>query len=164
MRIIAMRRSARAGDRSDLVDELYGPEGLSYLFAQSDVIVLSAPATPETEALLDEDALAQIKPGAVLCNVARGALVDETALIRALEAGRLGAAILDVTREEPLPADHPLWNAPNLYLSPHSSIPPAAYDDRLIALFVANIRRHLEGQRLQNLVEPMTPRVERMPG
>ena len=150
MRTIATRRSARTGDTSALVDALHGPEGLPRLLAESDVVVLCAPATSETHELIDGSALAAMKEGAVLCNVARGALVDERALVQALESGRLGAAILDVTREEPLPAEDPLWSAPNVYLSPHSSIPPDAYDARLLALFARNLRAWSAGERLEN--------------
>ncbi|MCR9092617.1 MAG: D-2-hydroxyacid dehydrogenase [bacterium] len=153
MKTIATRRSARPGDTSDLVDALHGPDGLMDLLAASDVVVLCAPATAETTDLLDAAAFAAMKEGAVLCNVARGALVDEGALAAGLESGRLGAAILDVTRTEPLPKDDPLWDAPNLYLSPHSSIPPDAYDPRLLALFARNLRAYAAGEALENEVD-----------
>ncbi|MEZ4355003.1 MAG: D-2-hydroxyacid dehydrogenase [Myxococcota bacterium] len=152
MRVVATRRSAGPGAVSDEVDALHGPEGLPRLLAESDVVVLAAPATPETEGLIDAGALARMKTGAVLCNVARGALVDEAALCAALESGRLAAAILDVTRAEPLPPDDPLWSAPNLYLSPHCSIPPDAYDERLLALFAENVRVWGQGGSLRNRV------------
>ena len=142
MKTIATRRSAQPGDVSQDVDALFGPSGLDALLEQSDVIVLCAPATAETENLIDARALARMKSGAVLCNVARGALVDEDALLAALVSGQLGAAILDVTRVEPLPPDSALWDAPNLYLSPHSSIPPDAYDARLLSLFAENLVRY----------------------
>jgi phosphoglycerate dehydrogenase-like enzyme len=154
METVATRRRARSGEVSDIVDHLSGPEGLDDLLERSDVVVLCAPATPETKDLVDETALARMKPGAVLCNVARGALVDEAALIRALESEQLAAAILDVTRAEPLPAGDPLWTAPNLYLSPHCAIPPDVYDERLLALFADNLRRYATGQPLKNPVDP----------
>jgi len=153
MKTIATRRSARAGDRSDRVDTLYGPDGLEVLLRDSDVIVLCAPATPETEGLIDATALSRVKPSAVLVNVARGALVDESALIEALVEERLHAAVLDVTRREPLPADDPLWSAPNVYLSPHSSIPPDAYDERFVSVFARNLRHYLAGESLVNEVD-----------
>ncbi|NQZ99475.1 MAG: D-2-hydroxyacid dehydrogenase [Myxococcales bacterium] len=152
MRVIATRRSAGKGAKSPLVDDLFAPEALPQLLGASDVVVLAAPATAETQDLINDAAFERMRPGAVLCNVARGALVDEDALLRALESGRLGAAILDVTREEPLPADHPLWNAPRLYLSPHCSIPPDAYDERVVALFAENLRRYAAEEPLRNLV------------
>lgn len=153
MKTFATRRSARPGDTSPLVDELAGPEGLDALLAASDVVVLCAPATDSTRDLVDRAAIARMKPGAVLCNVARGSLVDEGALREALASGHLGAAILDVTRKEPLPEDDPLWDAPNLYLSPHSSIPPDAYDARLVDLLVENLRRYVAGEPLANEID-----------
>lgn len=153
MKTIATRRSAKPGETSERVDVLHGPEGLPALLAASDVVVLCAPATSETTDLLDVDAFASMKEGAVLCNVARGALVDEVALAAALRSGRLAAAILDVTRQEPLPKDDPLWDAPNLHLSPHSSIPPDAYDSRLLALFARNLRAYAAGEALENEVD-----------
>ncbi len=151
LRTIATRRSARPGDTSPLVDRLLPVSELDALLAESDVLVLCAPATSETTDLIDAGARARLRPGAVLCNVARGALVDEAALCAALESGRLAAAILDVTRREPLPADDPLWDAPNLYLSPHCSIPP---DARLIDLLVENLDRYQRGEPLRNEVDP----------
>lgn len=153
MNTIATRRSARPGDTSELVDVLLGPDGLPTLLAASDVIVLCAPATPETENLIDASALEAMKQGVVLCNVARGALLDEGALIASLEAGRVAAAVLDVTREEPLPPGDPLWSAPNVYLSPHSSIPPDAYDARLLALFARNLRAFAADAPLENEID-----------
>jgi len=144
MKTSATRHSARAGEPSELVDQLHGPGGLGDLLDSADVVVLCAPATPETIDLIDAEAIAAMKPGAVLCNVARGALVA------ALDSGQLGAAILDVTREEPLPKDDPLWSARNLYLSPHLSIPPDAYDARLLALFARNLRAYAAGEALEN--------------
>jgi len=156
MRTIAIRRSARPGDTSPLVDALHGPEGLSALLADADVVVLCAPATADTADLIDANACAAMKRGAVLCNVARGALVDEAALVGALESEHLGAAILDVTREEPLSAEDPLWSAPNVYLSPHSSIPPDAYDARLLALFARNLVAFAGDAPLENEIDLAT--------
>lgn len=162
LRTLATRRSARRGDTSAKVDRLLPASDLDTLLAESDVVVLCAPATPETTDLIDTAALARCRPGAVLCNVARGALVDEQALCQALVRGRLGAAILDVTRREPLPPDDPLWSVPNLYLSPHCSIPPDAYDARLLDLFVENLDRYVRGDPLENEVDlaalPSPPR------
>lgn len=154
MKTIATRRSAGPGATSELVDVLHGPAGLRDLLAASDVVVLCAPATPETTDLIDAGAIAAMKRGAVLCNVARGVLVDEAALVAALESGQLGAAILDVTRAEPLPSGDPLWCAPNAYLTPHASIPPDAYDARLLALFARNLRAYAAGTALENEIEP----------
>jgi phosphoglycerate dehydrogenase-like enzyme len=89
-----------------------------------------------------------------LVNVARGGLVEEAALLDGLRTGRLAAAILDVTRVEPLPADSPLWDAPNLYLSPHTSAVIEDYTDRLFDLFAENLRRYAAREQLRNLVDP----------
>ncbi len=153
MRTLANKRSAQLGDVSPLVDRLLGPDGLSEILSESDVVVLCAPATAETTNLIDAEALSRMKQGAVLVNVARGGLVDEGALLRALQCEHLSAAILDVTRTEPLPKSDPLWDAPNLYLSPHSSIPPDAYDARLLDLFAENVRRYVLGEALVNQID-----------
>lgn len=152
MRVIATRRRFTPGQTSPLADELYGPEGIGRLLEVSDAVALCAPDSPRTRDLIDADALARMKPGAVLINVARGALVDEKALIAALESGRLRAAILDVTRVEPLPPSDPLWDAPNLYLSPHCAVSPDAYVERMLDFLAENVARWLRGEPLINRV------------
>jgi len=154
LRVVATRRSWTPGTTSPLADELWGTDGLDALLEQSDIVVLSAPDTPETDNLIGAPQLARMKPGAVLCNVARGTLVDEDALVAALVDGWIRAAILDVARQEPLPPDHPLWDAPNVYISPHSSTSQDGYFDRVIELFARNVARFVAGERLVNLVEP----------
>ena len=94
-----------------------------------------------------------MKPGAFFCNVGRGSLVDESALIGALRSGQLRSAALDVASVEPLPSDHPLWDAPNLYLSPHSASAPAALFANLHRLFRENLTRFLAGDALRNEVD-----------
>lgn len=155
MRVIATRRHPARG--GEAVDQLYGPGELPRLLSQSDALVLCAPETEETRDLIDAAALATLPPGAVLCNVARGGLVDEAALCAALESGQLSAAILDVTRQEPLPADDPLFRAPNVYLSPHCAAAPEAYDERILDLFVRNLLRYAAGELPLNLVTPVQP-------
>jgi phosphoglycerate dehydrogenase-like enzyme len=152
MRVIATRRRWQPGQRSPLADELHGPDGLERLLALSDAVVLCAPDSPATRDLIDAKALEQMKPGAVLVNVARGALLDEPALIAALRSGRLRAAILDVTRVEPLPPGDPLWDAPNLYLSPHCSVSPDAYVERMLDFLAENVGRWVRGEPLANRV------------
>jgi phosphoglycerate dehydrogenase-like enzyme len=154
MRVVAIRRSYTPGMTSPVAEELGGPSDLPRLLAEADVVVLSAPETPETDNLIGADELALMKPGSVLCNVARGSLVDETALIDALSRGRLRAAILDVVQEEPLPPDSALWKAPNLYLSPHSAPSQDGYFDRLAELFARNVLRYAKGEPLINLASP----------
>jgi phosphoglycerate dehydrogenase-like enzyme len=150
---IGIRRNAAAGGPAS-VAEVYGPERLHDVLARCDAVVLSAPSTAETENMFDAAAFAAMKPGAVFCNVARGALVDEDALIDALQRGYLGAAILDVVRLEPLPADSPLWDAPNLYLSPHSSASLDRYLEQLFDIFAGNLARFERGEALHNVVDP----------
>lgn len=156
MRVVATRRHPERGGHA--VDELFAPDELPKLLEQSDAIVLCAPETADTRNLIDAQALGRLRPGAVLCNVARGGLVDEEALRAALEAGQLGAAILDVTRQEPLPADDPLFLAPNLYLSPHCAAAPEAYDERVLDLFVRNLHRYAAGEALENRVDAAAPK------
>jgi phosphoglycerate dehydrogenase-like enzyme len=103
--------------------------------------------------MIDERAFAAMKPGALFVNIGRGSLVDEPALIDALERGHLGAAALDVTSVEPLPADHPLWDAPNLYLSPHAAASPGALFVNLHQLFRENLVRYLADEPLENEVD-----------
>ena len=133
--------------------EVRGPDELATLLGRADVVVLSAPATTETANLFDAAAFAAMRPGAVFCNVARGTLVDEDALVEALDSGQLGAAILDVTRQEPLPKDSSLWDAPNLFLSPHSSSAPQNYAADVVELFADNLARWLTEQPMRNVVD-----------
>ena len=164
-RVIALRRNPAAGDGpTGIVDEdpflveprlskVLGPDGLHELLGESDVVVLAAPLTAETESLIDEAALAAMKPGAWLVNVARGRLVDDHALIRALTEGRIGGAALDTFRDEPLPQSSPLWELPNVIVTPHTSWSSARVLDRSIDLFCDNLRRFRAGEPLRNVVD-----------
>ena len=154
MTVLANRRSAQPGDTDPDADELFGPDGLDEMLARSDAVVLCAPHTPETIDLFDAQRLGRLKPGAVLVNVGRGSMIGEAALVDALESGHLGAAVLDVTREEPLPADSPLWDAPNMYLSPHCSTAREGYNEALLELFCDNLERFLSEEPLRNVVDP----------
>jgi phosphoglycerate dehydrogenase-like enzyme len=153
MRVLATRRSATPGATAPDVDELYPPTELHAMLAQCDAVIAAVPETPETTALMDSAAFAAMQPGAFFCNVGRGSFVDEPALIDALERGHLGAAALDVASVEPLPTDHPLWDAPNLYLSPHAAASPAALFVNLHELFRDNLTRFLAGEPLRNEVD-----------
>src|SRR5205085_1969227 len=141
------------GGSSPFADEVFGTDQLLEVLGRCDAVVLSAPSTPETNDLFDAEAFAAMRPGAVFCNVARGALVDEDALVEALRSGHLGAAIIDVTKQEPLPADSPMWTAPRLYLSPHSSTSLDRYLDSIFDLFTDNLRRYVHGEPLRNVVD-----------
>ncbi|MFW6078572.1 MAG: NAD(P)-dependent oxidoreductase, partial [Gemmatimonadota bacterium] len=132
-----------------------GEEGLRRLLESSDYVVLTVPETEQTRGLIDEDALAAMKPGAVLVNVARGGVVDEDALVRALAGGRLRGAALDVFSREPLPAGHPLWRLPNAVVTPHVSAYSRGYWEREVALVIENLRRYLAGEPLRNVVDKL---------
>ncbi len=104
-----------------MLDRVLSPEQLPELLAESDFVVLAAPLTEDTHGLIDEETIGQVKPGAWVINVARGELIDELALARAIRDGRLGGAVLDTFREEPLPPTSPFYDLPNVILTPHTS-------------------------------------------
>jgi phosphoglycerate dehydrogenase-like enzyme len=134
------------GDRIELV---VGEDGLEALLGGSDVVVVAAPETAETRGLLDERSLGRMRPGTLLINVARGKLVDEDALVRALSEGRLRGAGLDVFAEEPLPAGHPLWALPNVVLTPHVAGITRSFWRREMDLILRNLERYLSGTPLE---------------
>jgi D-3-phosphoglycerate dehydrogenase len=135
------------------VEFLGPPEALPEVLAAADILFLCAPLTEHTRDLIDERALARMKPGAILVNVARGRLVDEVALVAALESGRLDSAALDVTPEEPPAADSPLWRAPRLVITPHVAGQSGRRIDAMTEFFCDNLRRYLRGDALRNLVD-----------
>jgi phosphoglycerate dehydrogenase-like enzyme len=137
-----------------VLDQVLGPDGLPALLAESDFVVLAAPLTPTTEGLIDGPALEAMKPGAWLINVARGRLVDERALLRALREGHIGGAILDTFRDEPLPPSSPFYDMDNVIVTPHTSWSSGRVLDRSVELFCANLRRYAAGQPLVNVVDP----------
>ena len=155
------RRPAQPGERPAWADEIQageirvvsGDAGLGELLAESDYVVLSAPATPETEGIISRSALDAMKKGAVVINVSRGSLVDEEALVEALESGHLRAAGLDVFAREPLAEEHPLWSLPNVLLTPHVSAVTRAFWRREAQLIIENLRRLLDGEPLLNEVD-----------
>lgn len=153
MQVLATRRSAGAGARDPDVDELWPTYQLDQVLARCDAVLVSAPATEETVDLFDADRFAAMKKGAIFVNVSRGSLVDEAALVSALRSGHLRAAIIDVTKEEPTPPDHPFWDTPNLLLSPHCSTSFDRYSERLLDLFAENVRRLRGGEPLCNVVD-----------
>lgn len=150
MRVLATRRTA--GQAPDAVELLLGNDGLRRLLRESDYVALTVPATPETAGLIGRAELELMKPEAVLINVARGSLVDESALIEMLRAGRLRGAGLDVFAREPLPTESPLWELPNVLITPHVSAVTPLYWRRETDLIVENLRRYLSGRELLNVV------------
>jgi phosphoglycerate dehydrogenase-like enzyme len=148
MRVSGVRRTPAA---HPACEEVVGPERLHEVLAHADVVVSTVPATSETVDLFDARAFAAMKPGTTFCNVARGSVVDEDALVAALRNGHLRAAILDVVRNEPLPDDSALWSVPNLVLSPHSAV-ATDWHDGLFGLITENLTRWIEGRELLNVV------------
>lgn len=150
LRVIGMRRSPVADPASVHADAVVPPQRLLETLPEADAVVLIAPHTPETERMIDARALAAMKPGAVLVNIARGALVDEPALVAALRSGHLSGAALDVAAVEPLPGDSPLWDLPNVFVTAHSASTVDKENERLTDLFCDNLRRYLDGAPLRN--------------
>jgi D-2-hydroxyacid dehydrogenase (NADP+) len=153
MRVIATRRSTRQPGRARYVDLLLPAARLKQLLSESDFVVIATPLTAETRGLIGEDELRAMKPTAYIINIARGGIIDEEALVRAIEEKRIAGAGLDVTSSEPLPADSRLWDFDNIILSPHISGGMDDYMERATDLFCENLRRYLDGKKLLNLVD-----------
>jgi phosphoglycerate dehydrogenase-like enzyme len=151
-RVVAIRRRPNAGPVEG-VDVLGGLDALPELMAVSDFIVLALPLTAETEAFINDDTLAVVKHGAWIINVARGALVDEMALLRALRSGPLGGAVLDAFREEPLPETSPFYRLSNCIVTPHTSWSSGAVLSRTFDVFGDNLRRYRAGEALKYVVD-----------
>ncbi len=152
MKVVATRRTAREGDRARNVDAVFPPSRLRDLLSESDFVVLSVPFTAETNMLMGENELRSMKRSARLINIARGGIVDEQALVKALREGWIAGAGLDVFATEPLPVDSPLWTLPNVFVSPHVSGTREDYVLAATRLFVDNLHRYLAGKRLRNVV------------
>ncbi|MFE3837295.1 D-2-hydroxyacid dehydrogenase [Pseudogemmobacter sonorensis] len=143
MKVIGIRRDPSKGAGS--ADEVHGFADLGALAGRADVLVLSCPLTDDTRGLIGADLIAALKPGAILVNVARGPVVDEAALIAALEAGKIAGAGLDVTTVEPLPADSPLWSLPNVVLTPHAAGETRRYEANVLDILGRNLDRLWSG-------------------
>jgi D-3-phosphoglycerate dehydrogenase len=135
------------------VERLGGPETLPDVLAAADILFLSAPLTPLTRGMIDAAALARMKRGAILVNMARGQLVEENALVDALESGHLDSAAIDVAPVEPPPATSRLWTAPRLLMTPHVAGQSARRIDAMTDFFCDNLGRYLKGEPLRNLVD-----------
>ena len=135
----------------DSVDFFYGPEDLPQVAEEVDYLILVAPSTPETEKIVGRKVLAGMKPTAFLINIARGELVDEEALIQALETGEIAGAALDALSMEPLPKDHPLWRIRNVIITPHVGGMSDIYREQVMPIIEENLRRFLRGER-RNLI------------
>ena len=134
----------------EAVDEVYPPDGLFEVLGRSDYVVLSCPLTPETRGLVGREELGAMQGNAVLVNVARGAVVDEDALVYALQQGGIRGAALDVFEEEPLPPESPLWDLPNVVVTPHMAGSTPHKFERIAGIFAANYEAFADG-RLEEL-------------
>lgn len=148
--VVGVARSAR--DDPDF-DRVVAFDDLATELETADVLVVTAPLTPQTEGLVGERTLSRVKPGAVLINVGRGPIVDERAVLAALDDGRLGGAALDVFAEEPLPAEHPFWARGDVIVSPHMCGDFAGYTGVLVEIFLDNLARWRRGEQLRNVVD-----------
>ncbi|MFW6150598.1 MAG: D-2-hydroxyacid dehydrogenase [Chloroflexota bacterium] len=153
MQVLATRRSARKQGRARNVDLVLPMSRLNELLGRSDFVVLSVPLTAETEGLIGEPELQAMKKSAYLVNVARGNIVNEDALVGALEEGTIAGAGLDVFATEPLPVDSPLWQLPNVIFSPHNAGDAEGYNDNATAQFCQNLERYLGGRELMSRVD-----------
>jgi len=151
MKVLAVREHPEKG--SEGADAIFGPPRVDEVFCQADYIVLAVPVTASTKALANAERLTLMKPDACLINVGRGQLVDEPALAAALREKKIGAAALDVFPKEPLAADSPLWDVPNLLITPHTAALTGKLWERHYGLFSENLRRYLSGQPLLAVVD-----------
>ena len=148
MRVIGIRRSPKRAD--DPLDEIHPPARFATLLPRCQWLVLCCPHTEETHFMLDAAALKRLPRGAALINVARGGVADEAAVIEALKSGQLGCAHLDVFDKEPLPADSPLWDMPNVIVTPHNASASSGNDRRSAEIFLRNLEKLARGENLLN--------------
>jgi D-2-hydroxyacid dehydrogenase (NADP+) len=149
LKVIGVRRSPqRAGDP---VDEMHPPVRLPELLPRADWIVIACPLTNETRNLLDASAFQRVKHGARLINIGRGEVVNEGAMIESLKSGRLGGAALDAHHQEPLPPKSPLWDMPNVIITPHNASASQGNETRCAEMFVANLGHWLRGEPMSNV-------------
>lgn len=154
MRTLGVKRTPVEDPERFHVDEVFLQPALHAMLPRCDHLVLICPHTPETERMIDGAALAALPRGAVVINIGRGALVDESAILEALRSGHLAGAALDVATTEPLPDDDPLWDAPNLLITAHSASTVDRENERLMELFCDNLLRFRDGRELENVYVP----------
>jgi phosphoglycerate dehydrogenase-like enzyme len=155
LKICALRRNPEKSAHDPLLDVIFGPDELHQMLARIDVLLCSAPLTPQTHHLLSDAEFACMKPDAIVINVGRGPVIDEAALVRALQSGRIAGASLDVFEQEPLPANSPLWDMHNVLISPHCTDRTTNPDwlELSMRFFVANFERYVNGEPLENVVD-----------
>jgi phosphoglycerate dehydrogenase-like enzyme len=157
MRVVALARDADPARAQALgVDQVYGRAELLTMLGEADCLVICAPQTPETVDLLGPAEMAALKPGVVFVNIGRGTIVDDAALERGLRSGQIAFAALDVFREEPLPADSPFWELPNVLINPHSASTVDAENSKLTDIFIRNLGHYLAGE-----IEQMAPQLDK---
>lgn len=152
MDVWGLRRSP--GPAPEGVSKVIGKADLRAALAEIDALILACPLTEETRLMVDRADLEAMKPGGVVVNVARGAVINEDALADALASGHILGAALDAFTVEPLPKESPLWGLPNVIISPHSASTVAAENERIVDIFLDNLTRYLSGQPMRNLFEP----------
>jgi phosphoglycerate dehydrogenase-like enzyme len=152
MRVLATRRHPERG--GEHVDEVLPADRLEDLLTAAHFVVVAVPLTPETHGLIGSQELQKMRDDAWLINIARGAIVDQPALIEALTEGWIAGAALDVFEEEPLPGASPLWEMPNVILTPHNAWSTPYLKQREAELFLDNLKRYLRGDPLRNVVDP----------
>lgn len=151
MKVLGIRASGRPHPD---VDEMHGIDALMALLPRADIVILNAALTPGTKTMIGKEQFDAMKPGAGFINMSRGELVDSEALDAALRSGHLSSALIDVAHPEPLPSDSPLFDTPNLFITPHVlSDDIDQYVPRTLDIFFENIRRHLAGEPLRNAVD-----------
>ena len=150
MRVVALRR--RPDKDADLVDRMFGPDGVYDFAAECDVLVVTAAKTRETEGAIDAAVLASLKPGAHVVVVSRGNIVHEPDLLEALRSGQIAAAGLDAHAEEPLPSDSPYWTMPGVIVTPHNGATTVATAARGTEIFLANLKRRLSNRPYENRI------------
>lgn len=153
MRVVAVRRHPARSAGDPLLDATYPASDINRMLAESDYVAVCAPLTPETRGLIGAPQLAVMKPSAVIINVGRGPVIDEAALIRALESGKIRGAALDVFDTEPLPSGHSFYRLTNVLLSPHSADHTPGWRHRAVQTFLDNFDRFSKGEPLLNLVD-----------
>jgi phosphoglycerate dehydrogenase-like enzyme len=153
MRTVGVRRR-QEGEAAPEFDELLSVAAMVDMLGRGDYVVASLPLTAKTWGLLDERAFRAMKPSAIFVNIGRGRTVDEAALVAALREGRIRAAALDVFEQEPLEPASPLWDLPNVLISPHMSSDTARYTERMKEVLYDNLVRYAEGRPLRNVVDP----------
>lgn len=149
MRVIGSRRRPQP---TKYVDEVVSDDAWMSLLPTADVIVIATPLTARTHEMVNAEAFSKMQAHAYLINVARGQVIHTNDLLDALHTQRIAGAALDVAPEEPLPVDHPLWDAPNVWITPHISYSSPKTRGRMMDMFIHNLERYMHGQKLHNIV------------